>query len=71
MKRHVSVAILLGTVTIAVSAQTPQPKPQAGPLVDSSRLLLQIDQTAPSGVTGCLRSSNRENDSGGAGSGRS
>jgi quercetin dioxygenase-like cupin family protein len=51
MKRHVSVAILLGTVTIAVSAQTPQPKPQAGPLVDSSRLLLQIDQTAPSGTT--------------------
>ena len=47
MKRHVSVAIWLGTVTIAVSAQTPQPKPQAGPLVDSSRLVVPIEQTPP------------------------
>lgn len=45
MKRHVSVAILLGSVTVAVSAQTPQPKPQAGPLVDSSRLIVPIEQT--------------------------
>ena len=50
MKRQVSVAIWLASVTIAVSAQTPQPKPQAGPLVDSSRLLLQIEQT-PAGTT--------------------
>ena len=50
MKRHVSVAIWLGSVTIAVSAQAPQPKPQAGPLVDSSRLLVQIEQT-PAGTT--------------------
>ena len=45
MKRHVSVAIWLGSVTVAVSAQAPQPKPQAGPLVDSSRLIVPIDQT--------------------------
>ena len=53
MKRHVFVAILLGSVTVAVFAQTPQPKPQAaaGPLVDSSRLFLQIEQTDPSGTT--------------------
>ena len=51
MKRHVSIAIWLGSVTIAVSAQAPQPKPQAGPLVDSSRLLVQIEQTAPTGTT--------------------
>jgi quercetin dioxygenase-like cupin family protein len=51
MKRHVSVAIWLGSLTIAVSAQTPQSKPQAGPLVDSSRLLVQIEQTAPTGTT--------------------
>ncbi len=50
MKRHVFVAILLGSVTFAVSAQAPQPKPQAGPLVDSSRLLVQIEQT-PTGTT--------------------
>ena len=50
MKRHVSVAILLGSVTIAVSAQTPQPKPQSGPLVDSSRLIVPIEQT-PAGNT--------------------
>ena len=50
MKRHVFVAILLGSVTLAVSAQTPQPKPQAGPLVDSSRLLVQIEQT-PAGTS--------------------
>ena len=50
MKRQVSVAIWLGSVTIAVSAQAPQPKPQAGPLVDSSRLLVQIEQT-PAGTT--------------------
>ena len=51
MKRHVSVAVWLGSLTIAVSAQTPQPKPQAGPLVDSSRLLVQLEQTAPTGTT--------------------
>ena len=51
MKRYVSVAIWLGSVTIAVSAQAPQPKPQAGPLVDSSRLVVQIEQTAPTGTT--------------------
>jgi hypothetical protein len=50
MKRYVSVAIWLGTVTIAVSAQAPQPKPSAAPLVDSSRLLVQIEQT-PAGTT--------------------
>jgi quercetin dioxygenase-like cupin family protein len=66
MKRHVFVAILLGSVTVAVSAQAPQPKPQAappkpqaapskpqaasGPLVDSSRLLVQIEQT-PAGTS--------------------
>ena len=50
MKRHVSVAILLGSVTIAVSAQTPQPKTQSGPLVDSSRLIVPIEQT-PAGNT--------------------
>jgi quercetin dioxygenase-like cupin family protein len=46
MKRHVSVAIWLGSITIAVSAQAPQPKPQAGPLVDSSRLIVPIEQTS-------------------------
>ena len=45
MKRHVFVAILLGSATFAVSAQAPQPKSQSGPLVDSSRLLVQIEQT--------------------------
>jgi hypothetical protein len=64
MKRHVFVAILLGSTAVAVSAQAPQPKPQAaqpkpqatqpkpqsGPLVDSSRLLVQIEQT-PTGIT--------------------
>lgn len=50
MKRYVSFAIWLGSVTIAVSAQNPQPKPQAGPLVDSSRLLVPIEQT-PAGNT--------------------
>jgi len=50
MKRYVSVAIWLGSVTIAVSAQAPQPKPSAAPLVDSSRLLVQIEQT-PAGTT--------------------
>ena len=51
MKRHVFVAILLGSVTFVASAQAPQPKSQSGPLVDSSRLLVQIEQTAPSGTT--------------------
>jgi quercetin dioxygenase-like cupin family protein len=50
MKRHVFVAILLGSVTVAVSAQAPQPKPQSGPLVDSSRLIVPIEQT-PAGNT--------------------
>jgi quercetin dioxygenase-like cupin family protein len=50
MKRPVLVAIWLSSVTVAVSAQTPQPRPQAGPLVDSSRLLVQIEQT-PTGST--------------------
>ena len=66
MKRHVFVAILLGSVTVAVFAQAPEPKPQAtqpkpqagaetkpqaGPLLDSSRLFLQIEQAGPSGTT--------------------
>ena len=50
MKRHAFVAFWLSSVTIAVSAQTPQPRAQAGPLVDSSRLVLQIEQT-PTGTT--------------------
>ena len=50
MKRQVFVAILLGGATFVVSAQTPQPKPTSGPLVDSSRLLVQIEQT-PAGTT--------------------
>jgi hypothetical protein len=66
MKRHVFVGILLGCATVAISAQTPQSKPtptpqskpapapqqkpQSGPLVDSSRLLVQIEQT-PTGTT--------------------
>jgi hypothetical protein len=56
MKRNVFVAILVGSATLAVFAQAPQPKPQAaqpkqsGPLVDSSRLLVQIEQT-PRGTT--------------------
>jgi hypothetical protein len=51
MKRHLSVAIWLGSVTIAVSAQTPQPKPQAAPLLDSSRLFVQIEQADHPGTT--------------------
>ena len=52
MKRQVFVAILLGSSALVVSAQAPQPKPsptrsQSGPLVDSSRLLVQIEQTPP------------------------
>ena len=50
MKRHLFIAILLASTAIAVSAQAPQPKPQAGPLVDSSRLLVQIEQT-PAGTS--------------------
>lgn len=51
MKRHVFVAILMGSATFVVSAQAPQPKSQSsGPLVDSSRLLVQIEQT-PTGNT--------------------
>lgn len=50
MKRQVFVAILLGGATFVVSAQTPQPNPASGPLVDSSRLLVQIEQT-PAGTT--------------------
>ena len=50
MKRQVFVAILLGSATFVVSAQAPQPKSQSGPLVDSSRLLVQIEQT-PAGTT--------------------
>jgi hypothetical protein len=58
MKRHVFVAFLMGCATVALSAQTPQSKPapapqqkpQSGPLVDSSRLLVQIEQT-PRGTT--------------------
>ena len=49
MKRHVFVAILLGSATLVVFAQAPQPKSQSGPLVDSSRLLLPIEQT-PTGT---------------------
>ena len=51
MKRHVTVAIWLGSITIAVSAQTPPPKPQTAPLVDSSRLFLQIEQADQPGIT--------------------
>ena len=50
MKRQVFVAILLGSATIVVSAQAPQSKAQSGPLVDSTRLLVQIEQT-PAGTT--------------------
>ena len=48
MKRHVFVAILLASSTFAVFAQAPQPKSQSsGPLVDSSRLVVPIEQTPP------------------------
>jgi quercetin dioxygenase-like cupin family protein len=50
MKRHVFVAILMGSSTLVVSAQDPRSKSQSGPLVDSSRLLVQIEQT-PSGIS--------------------
>ena len=50
MKRHVFVAILVGSVTSVAFAQAPQPKSQSGPLVDSSRLLVQLEQTAPTGT---------------------
>jgi quercetin dioxygenase-like cupin family protein len=50
MKRQVFVAILLGSATVGVLAQAPQPKSQSGPLVDSSRLIVQIEQT-PAGST--------------------
>lgn len=50
MKRHVFVAILLGSSTVVVFAQAPQPKSERGPLVDSSRLIVQIEQT-PTGTT--------------------
>ena len=33
------------------SQPKPQPQPQAGPLVDSSRLVVQIEQTAATGIT--------------------
>ena len=47
MKRHVSIAISAGQRHHRRVCAAPQPKPQAGPLVDSSRLLLQIEQTHP------------------------
>ena len=50
MKRQVFVAILLGSATFVVSAQAPRPASASGPLVDSSRLLVQIEQT-PAGTT--------------------
>ena len=51
MKRHVFVAILMAGSTFVVFAQAPQPKSQtSGPLVDASRLLVQIEQT-PTGNT--------------------
>ena len=54
MKRHVFVAILLGSATFVVSAQAPQPASRSGPLVDPSRLLVQIEQT-PAGMTRVYR----------------
>ena len=51
MKRHLFVAILVGSATSVASAQAPQPKSQSGPLVDSSRLLVQIEQTPPKATT--------------------
>ena len=52
MKRQVFVAILLGSATFVVSAQAPQPKSQSGPLVDSSRLIVPIEQTPAGNTTG-------------------
>ena len=51
MKRHVFVAILLGSASFVAFAQAPQPKSQSGPLVDSSRLFVRLEQTAPTGTT--------------------
>lgn len=51
MKRHLFVAILLSSATSVAFAQAPQPKSQAGPLVDSSRLLVQIEHTTPKATT--------------------
>lgn len=52
MKRHVFVvAILVGSVAFVAFAQSPQPKAQSAPLVDSSRLVVQLEQTTPAGTT--------------------
>ena len=51
MKRHVFVAVLLGSVTVVAFAQAPQQKAQSGPLVDSSRLVVQIEQSAAPGTS--------------------
>ena len=51
MKRHVLVAILLASSSAVVFAQAPQPRSESGaPLVDSSRLIVHIEQT-PAGTT--------------------
>lgn len=50
MMRHVFVAVLLGSSTAVMLAQAPPTKSDSGPLVDSSRLIVQIEQT-PAGTT--------------------
>jgi hypothetical protein len=53
MMRYALVAIWLGTISAAGFAQAPpaKPKPQAGPLVDSNRLFLQLEAEGPTGTT--------------------
>ena len=51
MKRYVFAAIWLGSASIAVFAQGSQSKPETGPLVDSKRLFMQIEQVPLTGTT--------------------